>query len=395
MKQILFRYNPWWENENFAQKMISREKLLNQLLIQLSNNQVIYLTGLRRIGKTSLMKLLIDNLIQKQNIKAQNILYVSLDNYLLQNNTIFEIIDEFRAIHRHKFEDFLYLFFDEVTYREDFELQLKNVVDNQNVKIFASSSSASLMKSRKPHLTGRSRIIEILPLDFEEFLLFKNIHLSFADENLLKTYFTDFLKTGGIPEYVLRNDIAYIQELIDDIIFKDIVSHYNLRSNQVLKDFFLLLMERAGKQLSLNKIAKILFVSPDTARRYMEYFADTFLVYQVARHGTTNERLLSQKKVYAPDIGIRNFFTGYRDTGSVFENYVFLKIKHLNPKYLYENATEIDFFTENKMLLEIKFHDLELSPKQQKLFDETTANYKFVVRNYKDIDSIIATSFLV
>ena len=389
MRTILYRYNPWWDNEGFTKNMHSRDKLLNNLIIQLSNKQVIYLTGLRRIGKTSLMKLLISNLIKKQKVKAQNILYVSLDNYLLHNNNIFEILDEFRAIHKHKFNDLLYVFFDEVTYKQDFEIQLKNINDNQNVKVFASSSSASLMKSRKPFLTGRSKLIEILPLDFEEYLQFKNIKLSFSEVHLNKTYFTDFLNTGGIPEYVLRNDPSYIQELVDDIIFKDIVSQHNVKSNQILKDFFLLLMERAGKQLSLNKIARILSILPDSAKRYMEYFTDTFLIYQVQRHGKTNERLLSQKKIYAPDIGIRNFFTGYRDVGSIFENYVYLKTRHLKPKYLYEKATEIDFFTENKILIEVKFHNMELSKKQQKLYDETEAKHKFIIRNNDDIGKLL------
>ena len=86
-------------------------------------------------------------------------------------------------------------------------------------------------------------------------------------------------------------------------------------------------MERAGKSISINKIASILQISPDTSKRYLEYFSNTYLIYLMSRHGKTNERLLSAKKVYAPDLGIRTSFTGIRDKGSLFENYVFLNIK--------------------------------------------------------------------
>lgn len=72
-------------------------------------------------------------------------------------------------------------------------------------------------------------------------------------------------------------------------------------------------MERSGKQVSINKIASILKISTETSKRYLQYFADTYLIYLIERKGKTNEKLLSPKKVYATDIGIRSFFTGFRD----------------------------------------------------------------------------------
>jgi predicted AAA+ superfamily ATPase len=151
-------------------------------------------------------------------------------------------------------------------------------------------------------------------------------------------------------------------------------------------------MERSGKQVSVNKIAKILSISPDTAKRYFNYFERTFMIHLVSRNGTTNERILSAKKVYAGDIGVRNYFTGYRDIGSIFENYVYLKIKHLSPEYIYQDTEEIDFFTTDKYLVEAKYHNEELSKKQQKLFDKITANKKFIIRNEQDITNFLNES---
>jgi uncharacterized protein len=288
-----------------------------------------------------------------------------------------------------KFEEKVYLFLDEITYKDDYEIQLKNLVDSQNVKIIASSSSASLLKRKKPYLTGRNIIFEILPLDFEDYLFFKNINISKSDEHLTQGYFEQFMKTGGIPEYVLSHNDLYLKELVDDIIYKDIAAANNIRDIQLIKDYFLLLMERAGKTPSLNKIASILGISPDTSKRYMELFADTFIIHQLSRFGKTNERLLSAKKVYASDLGIRVLFTGFRDIGSLFENYIYLKIKHLNPSYIYQDKTEIDFYTENKLLIEVKYHDMVLSEKQQKLFDNFPATARYIIRNYKEIAAVL------
>src|SRR4030065_844757 len=127
-------------------------------------------------------------------------------------------------------------------------------------------------------------------------------------------------------------------------------------------------MERSGKTASINKMAKILKISPDTAKRYFEMFSDTYLIYPVMRCGKTNERLLAPKKVYAADLGIRTFFTGFSDKGSLFENYVYLKIRHMKPCYVYDEKLEIDFLTEKKELVEVKYTS-EMTGKQNILFD--------------------------
>ncbi|MDL1963833.1 MAG: DUF4143 domain-containing protein [Deltaproteobacteria bacterium] len=80
-------------------------------------------------------------------------------------------------------------------------------------------------------------------------------------------------------------------------------------------------MERSGKQLSINKIGKILNISPDTSKRYLSYFESTYLIHLLPRWGKTNQKLLSPKKIYASDLGIKYLFMGERDLGSYFENY--------------------------------------------------------------------------
>jgi len=127
------------------------------------------------------------------------------------------------------------------------------------------------------------------------------------------------MKTGGVPEYVLKQDPEYLKELVDNIINKDIANFYKVKNTGILKDLFLLLMERSGKQVSINKLSKILGTTPDSVKRYLSMFSETYFIYLVPRCGKTNERILSPKKVYCADLGIRNLFTGFKDIGSIFE----------------------------------------------------------------------------
>ncbi|MBI5042795.1 MAG: ATP-binding protein [Nitrospirae bacterium] len=387
MEELLYRYNPWWEGDFSLSGIVSRQSIIESLLRHLKTKDVVFLTGLRRIGKTTILKLFIKELIDAKAVDPKYIFYISLDDYLLTKKSVLEIVEEYRKLKRIRFREKIFLFLDEIAYKGDFEIQLKNLFDSQNVKIYASSSSASVIKTRKPYLTGRGSIFEVLPLDFNEYMKFKNIALSKSDEHLLAGYFEDYLFTGGVPEYVLRGDIEYLKELVDDIIYKDISVFYSIKKPQILKDFFLLLMERAGKAVSINKIANILKISPDTARRYLEMFADTFLIYLVPRCGKTNERILSPKKIYAADIGIRNIFTGFRDKGSLFENYIYLKIKNQKPCYIYENGIEIDFMTEDKALIEVKYMN-EMTLKQKSLFEKIKARKKIVIKGPRDIQSL-------
>ena len=388
VEEILYRYNPWWEGRFSLPNIIERPNFLKLMSKYLLSPQIVFLTGLRRVGKTTLFKLFIKHLLDKEKINPTRIFYVSLDDYLLSKKTILELVEDFRKIHKISFREKIFLFLDEIGYKEDFEVQLKNLYDTCNVKIYASSSSSTVLRSKKAYLTGRNIILEVLPLDFEEYLKFKNITITKADKHLQDRYFEDYLKTGGIPEYVLYEDIEYLKELVDDIIYKDIASFYKVKNISLLKDFFVLLMERAGKQFSINKMANILKISPDSARRYLQMFVDTYLIHLVQRYGKTNERLLSPKKIYASDLGIRVLFTSFRDKGSLFENYIYLKIKSCNPYYIYKEGIEIDFFIKNKILIEVKY-DAQLSEKQLEIFKGIKADKKVVIKNLQDLNNFL------
>jgi uncharacterized protein len=384
LQQLFYRYNPWWAGEFLLKGIILRKSIFQKLLAAYSSKDIVLLTGLRRIGKTTLMRLLIQYLIETKQLAPERIFYISMDEYSLRGRTLSEIIDEYRAMHKLKSTDEVVLFLDEITALPDYEIQLKNLYDMGGVKIYASSSSASILRRGKAYITGRKRVIEVPPLDFDEYLEFKGIEVSPADLHLQKGYFEDFMKTGGIPEFVLSGDVSYLHQLVDDIICKDIAAVHGIKQLGVLKDFFMLLMERAGKSVSINKMARVLEIAPDTAKRYLGLFEETFLIHLISRHGKLNEQLRSPKKLYAADLGIRVLFTGYRDIGSLFENYVYLKIAHRDPRFFIKDGIEIDFITANRSLIEVKYYS-ELNAKQQLVFDEYKAQRKLVISSVEDL----------
>ena len=381
MEELFYKSNPWWEDDYLFDGVV-REKYIDKLTTYLPNRDIIFLTGLRRVGKTSILKNFIYNLIQHHNIEPKYIFYISLDFFILKDLSIAEIVKEYRKIQKLSSDAKIYLFFDEVTYKESYALELKNLYDLENVKIYASSSSTSLLRDKNAYLSGRQRVIEVLPLDFKEYLSFKNITIKKRDSHLLESYFESYLFDGGMPEYILSNDISYLHNLIENIIYKDVIAFHNIRNEKVIQDFYRLLMERCGKQLSLNKVAKILDIGVDSVRRYFSYFENVYLLYAIEKFGKLNERIKNPKKIYSGDIGLRNITTGFRDKGAIFENLIFLSLKHLHPCYLYKNGIEIDFITEDKMLIEVKYNST-LNEKQKKLFDKFPAKKKIVIDSFE------------
>jgi predicted AAA+ superfamily ATPase len=375
LETILYKFNPWWEGE-YRSHRIPRERYNRELNESLDTDDVMIITGLRRVGKTSIIKFFIEELLKR--VPGSRIFYISLDAYGIEKHSIHDIVEAFRKIHRINLSDKIYIFLDEVTAKQDFHRELKDFYDNENIKIYAAGSSASVLKEKKAYLTGRTRVVEVLPLDFEEFLAFRDIKIKKSEQYLVDVYFEQYMDMGGIPEYVLRQDPVYLEGLIDDIIYKDIIAYHGIREKGSVRDMFLLLMERSGKQVTLNKMTKILGLSFDTVKRYMGYFLDTFIFYSIERCGKVNERIKSHKKLYAGDTGIRNIVTGFRDKGALFENLFFLKIKHQDPCYVFENGIELDFMVKKETLIEVKYNR-ELNPKQLEMFDRHKAKNKLII----------------
>jgi hypothetical protein len=366
MEEVLYRLNPWWTKE-FKEDSIIRNKYLDK--IKEESEFILFLTGLRRVGKTTILKQYISHLLNQKKIHPKKILFLNLDHIELMNLTIHQIIGEYKKINSIAYDDFFYLFLDEVTSKEGFEQELKNLYDIGNIKIFCSSSIASLMNDKKAYLTGRTRTIEVMPLDYNEYLMFKNVQIKKFDKALHKHHFEAYMKTGGIPRYVLTEDMEYLNELLNSIIYKDIIARYNISNEKIIKELFRLLCQRIGKPTSYNKLSKILGISNDTVKKYITYFEKSYLFFSIEKYShSVNENITSPRKFYICDLGIKNLISSNKEKGSDFENLVFLKIKNENPFYFIENGIEIDFIND-KMAIEAKYDDAKMNEKQKRVFE--------------------------
>ncbi len=378
MEELLYQYNPWWEQADYHEPLEKRTQYFEKLVQNLTNRSIIFLTGLRRVGKTTLMKLLITYLLE-QGTDPKHIFFISLDDYAIKDTPLRDILTGYRKIHGLSLKQRVYVFFDEVTYMHDYHQQLKNIYDKEKVKLVASSSSASLLRDKKAYLTGRAITYEVKPLDFEEYLQFKGIVIKKSEPYLLETHFQNYMKEGGMPEHVLNPSREYLMGLVNDIIQKDIIAYKGLRNRQVIQDYFTLLMERSGKQLSINKIAHILGISTDTASRYLGYFEETYLIHLLPQYGKTNTSILRPKKIYACDLGIKHLFVGERDLGSYFENYIYLLLRNNKELfYLNQQGSEIDFITSDGIVIESKYNSA-MNKKQQALFNSVQAKEKHLI----------------
>ncbi|MCK5039630.1 MAG: ATP-binding protein [Candidatus Aenigmarchaeota archaeon] len=378
MEKVLIEYNPWW-SEDYTTTSIKRPKYLDKISRNIKSKNVIVLTGLRRVGKTTLLKQTIIELLKETNRK--NIFYVSLDNFELNNHRIKEIIDKYRQMNAIPTDQKAYIFLDEITYKDTFQQELKNLYDMTNLKLIVSSSSASVLKDKKAFLTGRTKTIEVMPLDFKEFLEFRNLKPKQYDYALLKNHFDQYLKMGGMPEYVLTQDIDCLKELVENIVYKDIIAYHNIKDRGVVFDLLKLLSERVGKRLTYNKLSNVLKISVDSVRRYISYFEETYLIHIISKHGSPNEKITAPKKIYFCDTGIRNILTGFKETGSLFENIVYLRIKDENPSYYMKDTIELDFVF-GKNIIECKYTD-ERNDKQEKLIEKPSSKYNIKTMDFE------------
>ncbi len=341
MESTLHRFNPWW-NKEFEFPGIPRDLYIGELLGLKKTKDIVLVTGLRRVGKTTLFYQIIHELLAE--VERKKIFYVSLDHISLRNYSILEIVDGFRQVSGLEHDEPAYLFLDEVHFKDDFELQLKNLYDMGNVKIFASGSASLDIVMKSPHLTGRQRIVNVSPLSFEEFLQFTDNNVSQANQHLYPGLMDEYMETGGMPEYVRTRDINVLQALVDSILYRDIAARHNIRNSGNLRDILSLTAQSIGSPLSLRKISRVLGIPIDTVSNILDLFVETGLIYLVEREGKVSERKASPRKIYIADNGLLNILTENVNKGARAENLAYLTLRGKIPvRYYRSSGFEVDF----------------------------------------------------
>jgi predicted AAA+ superfamily ATPase len=392
LTETLWTQNYFWRG--IVKEIIPRPEYLQKLEKDLTQKEVQILMGARRVGKTYLMYSLIQSLI-KSGIQRNRILFCILNDYDLKGVTIAEIIKEFRSIHGIGIDEKIYVFLDEVQYVTDWDQQVTSLYDTQNIKIVVSGSSSLLIKRQSTFLTGRQLKYTIYPLDFGEFLNFRNYEINPAENYLYPKYLQEYFECGGFPDMVLNRNTQYLADLIDAILFKDIVSVYNLDQPKLLKEILIWLATHLRQPVSYSKLTKVLNQKSDvTVKQYLEYLKEVYQILEIRRFSPSlSEQMTSPKKFYFSDIGMRNtLINGFKDEGSVAENILYIhlcnKYGQDNVFYYYQNQLEVDFIVrlgaellafESKYTDDIEIDSKGLSGVRQLMSDEDLKVQKTVV----------------
>jgi predicted AAA+ superfamily ATPase len=336
-------------------------KLQKKIYPWLDNPDAIIILGARQVGKTSLLELLKKDLIKKWGA-AKNIITYNLEDS-----------DQLAALNRDPkyFKEYLIfsgadpqkesvIMIDEVQYLNDPSHFLKYLADFEpTLKLIATGSTSLAIKRFKDGMTGRKKTFTLFPLDFQEFLLFKENRMlssvleEFHFRNLLlkkgeidperikpfnnemKALFEEYVLYGGYPKVVLtksREDkLEELRELFETYELKDVNVLFDVANLSAFRNLFKLLAGSIGNLLNVNELSGTLGIGRDTIRRYLSILENTFIICVLPPfHSNIQKELTKMPKIFFLDTGLRNFalrnFTeiSFRpDKGPLFENAIF------------------------------------------------------------------------
>jgi predicted AAA+ superfamily ATPase len=308
IRDVLVDLNPWWKG-NFTVDYKDR-RIYGEIRKFLAQPQVLALTGLRRVGKTTLMLKLIEDRI-REGTDPKRVAYFSFDE--LRDVELREILDEYSTlVGTDVGEGGHLLFLDEVQKLEGWGHQLKALYDRHRGRLrIVISGSESLFIRRKSRETLAGRLFEfrVDPLSFREYLGFRGVRYEplGLHERELERWFEEFLLTQGFPELVGVRDKAvlkkYVHEsVIDRIVFRDLPMLLNVRDVSTLRSLLNILMEEPGQMIRLADLAGELAVSRQTLSNYLTYFEEAFLLRKLYNFSTGRRKVERKLKKYYPTV---------------------------------------------------------------------------------------------
>lgn len=303
--------NPWWEAGREG-KIIYEDtprrkyfETFSQNILDTSVRRAIVLMGPRRVGKTVMVYHSIRMLLDSD-VRAENILYVSLETPLYTGLPLERILNYFQELFKHKRTSKLFVFFDEIQYLREWEIHLKSLVDSFPSYRFVATGSAAAALRLKSTESGAGRFSDygLPPLTFAEYLMFigrENELIAFEKHEFegykysvlnieeLNKEFVNYLNFGGYPEAVFSETIRldpgqYIKsDIIDKVLLRDLPSLYGISNIQELNRLFTTLAYNSGNEVSLEGLSKSSGVAKNTIKRYLEYLEAAFLIRRVER----------------------------------------------------------------------------------------------------------------
>ncbi|HJH30020.1 MAG TPA: ATP-binding protein [Methanosarcinaceae archaeon] len=336
------------QRESLLQKPIGiKREVLDHIISKIKLPHIIVLTGIRRCGKSTLLRQIIDDVYNNDDFYYINFEDERLFNFNAKDfNQIYEALIEL-------FGDKKTFFIDEIQNVSNFENFVRRFYDN-GYKFYITGSNAKLLsKEIGTKLTGRHLDIIVKPFSFKEFMTFKGMQF---DKNMIyktesraeiKSLFQEYLFGGSMPEYAMYKDKELLMQIYEDVIIKDIVVRYNIENIIRLKELYQYTITNFSNKFSFNSLKKIIdFGSVNTIKLHLGYLCETHLAKMITKFDySIKKQLINEKKIYVIDNGFISAISTRitKDKGWLLENIVFNRLTDDFEIFYHSGKSECDF----------------------------------------------------
>lgn len=383
--------------------MIKRETYMKRIRPFIGNDLVKVLTGMRRSGKSVMLDLIKEELVNMGVTQSQfiSINFENMRNAHLCTATALheEILHQAKAI-----EGKVYLFFDEIQEVKDWEKCINSFRVDVDCDIYITGSNAKLLSGElATYLTGRYVEFIVYPFSYAEFIDLYHTVYPDADN---RQCFNKYLTVGGMPylSNLHYDDTAcqqYLRDLFNSVELKDIVKRHHIRDVDMLERIIAYITSNIGTTFSSTAISKYLKserrpISPETVLNYMKACTDAFLFYQVKRQDLQGKKILTvNEKYYVADHGIREAVFGgnMKDINLVLENIVYMELLRRGYHVTVGKVgdREIDFVCEkqgNKLYVQVAYllASEETIQREFGIYDRVRDNFPKYVLSLDEFD---------
>lgn len=351
------------------QDSLPTDVLPRELSLPIDSKKIITVPGVRRCGKSSLLLLVINQLLNKE-ITKEHILFLYFDDERLQfnANNLDEILQAYRELYPNIPLRDVYMFFDEIQMADDWQPFIRRVYEQECKNIFITGSNSRMLSSElSTSLRGRTLQYEEFPLSFKEYCQFTKIDTNYyvaANQAKIINAFKEYLKFGGFPEIVLSQEIykeRILQEYFFVMLYKDLIERYEIKNPAPVRYFIKRIMANLTKPTSINRIYNELksqgvSIGKNTLYDLIEQTEAIYLFFSLTKYSLSLIKESSgDKKYYCIDTGLRHILLNSQseDNGKLLENAVFLHLRRtLLPQesiHYYKEKKECDFLITDQM----------------------------------------------
>ena len=316
------------------EKTVPREDLP---LVKPVSSFVKIVSGIRRCGKSTLLRQLLR--------KEKRFYYLNLEDIRLEGFELSDFVKTDEIFNELYGKNGVY-FFDEVQVVSKWEKFVRSLVDNKKKVVLTGSNASLLSRELGTLLTGRHLSHELFPFTFREFLNYFNLKPSIDS-------FEEYFRLGGFPEYLESKQNFVLQELLKDVVIRDVAVRFGIRNSDLLKKLAIYLISNVGKDFSFNSLKEMFSVaSVQSVIDYVSFFEDAYLIFTIPKFSYSyKEQLVNPKKVYSIDNGLSaaNSVSFSKDRGRMLENQVFLYLRRKHKEIFYvKEKNECDFVVKEK-----------------------------------------------